>query len=504
MKRLLVLVAVLGLLVSLSVAVAILLRPDLPDAPKASDERPPAGLEKFYTQDVSWERCGQNTCAMVEVPVDYSKPDGETLELKVLRVASAGKTGRVLFVNPGGPGGSGADFARTVAGSLATEMKNTFDVVGVDPRGVGASTPLECLSDEKFDKFIAIDPTPDNAKEIAAGDAAIRQMGEACLKNSGTLAKNVETHNAARDQDVVRALLGQKKLDWYGASYGTQLGATYADLFPAKVGRMVLDGAVDLSLDNVGSSKGQAEGFHRALVAYLENCVEDGDCPLGDSVDEGIATLNAFLNSLDQKPLGVPGSRLLTESHGFFGVAVALYSQDSWPMLTMALEDALSGKANSLMYLADAYFERQADGSFTSNSGQVISAINCLDSPGGSSTEEVKALIPEFTEVSPVFGKFLAWGTAACAAWPLESANPQQVAKATGAPPIVVVGTTRDPATPYEWAQALASQLESGVLLSREGDGHTAYLLGNECIQAAIDNFYLNGDVPAGGTVCKE
>ena len=251
-------------------------------------------------------------------------------------------------------------------------------------------------------------------------------------------------------------------------------------------------------------SKGQAEGFHRALVAYLESCIAEGDCPAGDTVDEGIASISGLLNGLDQKPMDVKGGRSLTESHGFFSVAVALYSKDSWPILTMALEKVFAGDPSMLMYLADAYFERQSDGSFANNSGQVISAISCLDSPGGLSAQEVQEIMPEFTKVSPVFGPFLAWGTSGCTHWPLESDTPQQPTTAKGAPEIVVVGTTRDSATPFEWAEALAEHLESGVLLTREGDGHTAYLMGNRCISDTIDAFYLNGTVPKNGTVCAE
>lgn len=503
-----VVIPILGVLLVLGSAVglAMLLKPgdNNSAAPGATGEKAPAGLERFYEQSLEWEKCGRHNCAKVTVPVDYSDPDGETLELSVRRVAATGKTNRVLFVNPGGPGGSATQFASTVASAISTDMRKAWDVVGVDPRGVGNSTPLQCLDDAEFDEWIAGDPTPDTKEELDEFKAAMRQMAEACENNSGKLASHISTEEAARDQDVVRALLGQEKLHWYGASYGTQLGATYANLFPANVGQMVLDGAVDVSLDSVGQSLGQAEGFHRALVAFLENCVKRSSCPTGDTVDEGLKRVGDFLESLDSEPLEVSGGRTLTESHGLYGVAVALYTEDAWPLLRTALKDAFVGDGQMLMYLADAYFERGPDGSFGSNAGQVINAISCLDTPDGPTVKEVPKLMKKFDEVSPVFGRFLAWGTAGCNYWPLESNSPQQEVKAEGAPPILVVGTTRDPATPYEWAEALATQLDSGVLLSREGDGHTAYLMNNKCILDTIEKFYLKGTVPEDGKVCAE
>lgn len=504
MKRLLIVVTAIALVAALSFGVAFWLRPEMPEAYEPTGETAPPGLEKFYSQKVDWEHCGSHTCASIEVPVDYTEPEGDTTKIRMQRVASKQDTDQVLFVNPGGPGGSGMQFAKMAGAALSKDMRDAFDIVGLDPRGVGESSPLECLTDKQFDASISLDPTPETADEIAENQAAIKKMGKACLANSGALAKNVDTQSAAKDQDIARALLGQEKLDWYGASYGTQLGATYADLFPEKVGRMVLDGAVDTALDSVGMSKGQAEGFHRALVAYLESCIDEGSCVAGSTVDEGVDTIAKLFETLDKKPMKLKDGRLLTESHALYGVAVTLYSKDSWSMLTMALQQVLNGDPKALMFLADMYFERSSDGTFANNSGQVISAINCLDSPGGLSSAEVKEIIPEFIEVSPAFGKFLAWGTASCNYWPLESDTPQQKTVAKGAPPIVVVGTTRDSATPFEWAEALASHLESGVLLTREGDGHTAYLMGNECISSALDAFYLKGTVPKDGTVCAE
>ncbi len=474
------------------------------DVPPSTGEQAPAGLQRFYDQQLAWTNCGDDRCTTVEVPVDYAEPAGETLRLAVRRVPATGDGGQVIFANPGGPGGSAQDFVGFLASELPSELRKSHDVVGVDPRGVGESTPLQCLSDEAFDTFIDTDPDPDDAAGIAALTSAVRGMGEACEQNSGALAAHVSTEEAARDQDVVRALLGQQKMIWFGFSYGTQLGATYADLFPEKVGRMVLDGAVDVTLDAVDTGLGQAKGFQRALESYLEHCVEEGDCPVGDSVEAGMTTITDLMEQLSAEPLAVEGGRQLTEGRAFYGIAMALYSEESWSYLTQALEGLVKDDGRILLLLSDAYFERKPDGSFANNSGQVIYAVNCLDTDDAPGVAGTQAALPRFRAASPVFGAALGWGVMACHDWPIKGEHPQQAVTAAGAPPILVVGTTRDPATPYEWSEAMASQLQSGVLVTREGDGHTAYTSGNVCISKAVDAYLEDGTVPADGTVCAE
>lgn len=471
--------------------------------PPATGEQAPAGLDRFYSQQLSWGPCGSDRCTEVEVPVDYDQPDGETLELAVRRVPATGEGGQAIFVNPGGPGGSAQDFVGYVASELPASIRRTHDVIGVDPRGVGESTPLQCLSDARFDDFIDTDPDPDDEAGIAALTDQVRGMGEACTAKSGALAAHVSTEEAARDHDVVRALLGQRTMVWFGFSYGTQLGATYAQLFPDKVGRMVLDGSVDVTLDSIDQALGQTEGFQRALEAYLEDCVDD-DCPVGATVQEGMDTIADLMQRLSKDPIEVPSGRLLTEGRAFYGIAVTLYSRESWQYLTSALRAAVAGDGRLLLTLSDSYFERTSNGSFANNSGQVIYAVNCLDSDDAPDRAATEAALPRFRQISPVFGASLGWGAMACHDWPIEGDHPQQPVTAAGAPPILVVGTTRDPATPYEWSQAMASQLESGVLLTREGDGHTAYTSGNECIKKAVDAYLEDGTVPKDGTTCPE
>jgi len=507
MRRVVVvgLVALLAVaLVAGAVSALFLVQQEAPDPEGTNEAAPAASLERFYTQKVEWSDCRDARCTTVEVPVDYEDPEGETLRLAVRRVPAKGKGGKAIFTNPGGPGGAAQRFAGYIAASLPDDLRREYDVIGVDPRGIGQSRPLECLSDREFDDFIDTDPDPTDEAGIAQVSAAIRDMGLACEKNSGALAAHVSTEETARDHDIVRAVLGQEKMNWFGFSYGTQLGATYAELFPQKVDRMVLDGAIDVTLSTADQGLGQAGGFQQALEAFLSQCVDRGSCPVGSSVAEASDTIAALMDGLGEKPLEGAGGRRLTQGRAFYGVAMSLYARDTWPLLTQALKGLEQGDPTIMLTLSDAYFERQEDGSFDNNSGQAIYAVNCLDEDDAPDAAETKALIPEFRRVSPVFGAALGWGVMACHDWPIDATHPQQPVTAEGAPPILVVGTTRDPATPYAWSQAMAEQLESGVLLTREGDGHTAYTSGNECIQDAVDDYLRTGKPPKDGTVCPE
>ena len=305
----------------------------------------------------------------------------------------------------------------------------------------------------------------------------------------------------------MRALLGSKTLDWFGASYGTELGATYATLFPKTVGRMVLDGAVDPSLSAEESAFGQTTGFQRALDAYIDDCVKRQDCPLGRDADAAEDRLVEFVEDRDANPMDTGEQRQLTQGITFYGIAVTLYDKQTWPILTQALTAAFKGDGGVLLRLSDAYFRRQPDGSYSENLGEANPAINCLDSAdddGESTLKEVQDSLPRFSKASPVFGRALAWGALSCSDWPIKSTHPQVDVDATGSKPIVVLGTTRDPATPYEWAKALADELGTAVLVSREGDGHTAYTSGNQCIQRLVDDYLVDGKVPKDGTSCKD
>ncbi|VXB48565.1 alpha/beta hydrolase [Aeromicrobium sp. 9AM] len=502
-------VAAFAMLVGVAIVAAVLLTDDKSDKwtePKPAATSAPSGLKQFYDQKVKWSSCDDSArCAWITVPIDYAKPDGATTKLRaIVHPADGGKATGSILVNPGGPGGSAIDFAKTMAGEFGDDVRKKYDIVGVDPRGVAESSPLACLSDKGFDAFTETDPDPDNADEITALRKSITDLGQACEKNSGELAAHVSTVEVAKDMDVVRALLGRSKLDWFGASYGTELGAVYAQLFPANVGRMVLDGAVDPSLDAIGSSLGQTTGFQRALDAYAKDCVKQSSCPLGNDADAGLAKIADLMKELDATPMKALSGRDLTEGQAFYGIAVTLYDKTTWTYLSQGLDAAFKGDGSVLLRLSDIYFDRKEDGHYSGNIGQVIYAVNCLDAVDHVTVEETEAALPRFEKLSPVFGRALGWGALGCADWPIKVTNPLPKIEAKGAPPILVLGTTRDPATPYEWAKSLASQLSSGVLITREGDGHTAYTSGNGCITKAVDSFFTEGTVPKAGLVCKE
>ena len=470
-----------------------------------SDEPPRPALRRFYAQELAWEPCrGEFECATLDVPLDYDEPDGDTVELALLKAPALDPASRVgsLVVNPGGPGGSGVEYAAQSKLVFRDPLLDRFDIVGLDPRGTGASDPVDCLTDDELDAYLAFDPAPDTAREEAEAADWVERLGAGCAERSGRLAAHVTTVEAARDLDVVRAALGDNQLDYFGASYGTKLGATYAELFPVRVGRFVLDGAVDLSLDARRLSLEQAEGFETALRAYVENCLESAEsCFLGDSVEEGLDRISAFLDEVDASPLPTGTDRELAVGNAFYGIVAPLYNEDYWFVLSAALQQGFDGDGTALLQLADSYSARGPDG-YTSNQIEALYAISCLDEPFSVEPARVAAELPEFEAASPTFGEVFAWGLTGCGGVELRADEEPPRVRAAGAAPIVVVGTTRDPATPYDWAVSLAEQLESGVLVSRDGDGHTGYNAGNDCVDEAIEGYLVEGTVPDDGLSC--
>jgi pimeloyl-ACP methyl ester carboxylesterase len=460
-------------------------------------------LDDFYAQELAWSACGSHECAEAAMPLDYADPTGETVSIALeKRVADGDRIG-TIFVNPGGPGGSGVEFVEQVEQTFRAPVLKRYDIVGFDPRGVGISDPVDCYDTRGMDEFIGVDPSPDDDAEEQGAMAATEQFSAACLEQTGDLLAHVSTIEVARDLDELRGVVGDDTLTYYGASYGTTLGSTYAELFPDRVGRMVLDGATDPSLSVEESNKSQAAGFQRALEAYLDDCLAVQGCPFEGDRDVALDKVEAFLEGLDENPLPTDDpDRPLTESLGFFGIAVTLYDQESWQYLTQAFSTAFEGDGTTMLLLADFYFSRE-NGEFTDNSAEVIYAVNCLDNPLSLTAEEVEASLPEYERASRTFGRVFAWSLLSCSNWPVTSTEePLTTVDAAGAAPILVIGTTGDPATPYEEAVALAEQLESGVLVTREGDGHTAFRANNECVDSAVDTFYLEGTVPEDGLKC--
>lgn len=466
-------------------------------------EPPTPELATYYSQEVSWEECGTGfECGWLKVPQDYAEPEGKQLDLLLLKTLAKKPGERIgsLVVNPGGPGAAGTQYAAQAAFAFGEPILDHFDIVGFDPRGTGRSNPVDCLSDAEVDDYLASDPAPDTSQEVAEVVDWNKKFAEGCREKSGDLVSHVSTVEAAKDMDVLRAALGQKELDFFGASYGTQLGATYAELFPDRVGHFVLDGGVDVSASEHEKSLVQAEGFETALRAYIEDCIDQGECQLGDSVDAGLKTLTDLVDRVDADPLKTSGKRELGAGNAFYGIVMPLYNRDYWPMLDSALERALDGDGSGLLQLADLYASRGPTG-YTDNSVEAIAAIRCLDDPSFVPAAEVPDDFAAFEKASPTFGRVFAWGQLGCQFFDQDVPEPIEIDGA-GAAPIVVTGTTRDPATPMVWAEALAEQLESGVLIRRDGDGHTAYNSGNACVDDAIESYLVDGKVPDDGLSC--
>ncbi|GAB3272588.1 alpha/beta hydrolase [Arthrobacter pigmenti] len=474
-------------------------------APAEVIEAAPEPLQDFYSQSVAWEPCEEDfACSTVEVPMDYENPDGKTLKIDLTRLAATGSDpmGSIL-VNPGGPGASGIDAVQDNASGITTErLRESYNLVGFDPRGVKRSSPVECLSDKERDKFRAKVFDTETKQGLAKARASAEKYASQCAENTGKSLGFVDTKSAARDMDIIRAVLGQKKLDYLGFSYGTYLGATYAELFPETVGRMVLDGGVDPSMTNAAMTLGQAKAFEEALLAYAEDCLQQQECPLNGTPEQAVGQIRTLIESVEASPMTAQSGRTVTVGLFVSGMILPLYNDRNWPALTQALKSAFQGDPTPMLQLSDMGATRQNDGDYTSNSTAAFRAVNCLDYPMNLSLEQMRQNAETLDKASPTFGRFLAYGAMSCNAWPHDAEDPPEPIEAAGAPPIVVVGTTGDPATPYDWSVALAKQLNSGTLLTWEGQGHTAYGRGNGCIGDAVDNYFIEGTVPEEDTRC--
>ncbi|MGD7705086.1 alpha/beta hydrolase [Microlunatus sp. Y2014] len=467
----------------------------IPDVlPEGFRQPPPGnGLSRYTEQEVDWQNCGQRLeCAEIAVPLDHDDPDGVAITLAVKRYDGGSGTQGSIFLNPGGPGGSGYSMPDSYGQFFAGE----FDTIGWDPRGVGRSTPVKCFNGADLEKFYELDSTPDDETEERELAEGTRAFTMSCLALSGRLLEHVSTVETVKDLDLMRRVVGDEKLTYLGFSYGTEIGAVYAQLFPQHVGRLVLDSAVNITQN---ASIIQAQGFDRALGNFAQWCA-DGNCEFGNSADAVITRITDFLDDLDANPLPV-GDRELTQSLGALGVLTPLYQDERvWPYLRTALGQAFAGDGSMLLRYADSYNRRDADGQY----GQMLFAFNavrCLDEgDGGLAGAEQEAA--EAAAKAPVFGTHLG-PDLMCAMWPVPAREPVGKITGPGAPPILVVGTTGDSATPYEYAEWMAAQLESGVLLTLDGEGHGAFGGPSACINDAVLTYLTTGRTPPEGTVCR-
>ncbi|MEU3477364.1 alpha/beta hydrolase [Streptomyces sp. NPDC033754] len=446
-------------------------------------------------------------CSFLQAPLDWAKPEGETIELALIRARARDSDNRIgsLLFNFGGPGGSGITGLPGFANEYES-LRSRYDLVSFDPRGVGRSDPVECATDKELDAYYALDFTPDDAAEERTLSDAQKKYAAGCEQDAGAALPHVGTENAARDMDLMRQVLGDDKLHYFGISYGTELGGVYAHLFPENVGRAVLDAVVDPDAGVEEGALGQAKGFQLALDNFAQDCVDRGDeCTLpGTSVAEVESFVTDLLASLDKKPIPGIGSRELTQTQATNGIAQALYSKDYWPYLEQGLEAADGGDGALLLSLSDSMNGRSQTGTY-SNIQAANAAINCVDFKERYTLGQAKERLGEFREASPVFGDFMGWALASCSQWPVPGTWENPDVSAPGSAPVLVVGTTGDPATPYEGTRAMVNALGKGVgvEVTYEGEGHGAYNSGNACVKKTVDAYLLDGKLPASGTVCK-
>ncbi|MEU7040399.1 alpha/beta hydrolase [Streptomyces varsoviensis] len=438
-------------------------------------------------------------CATLHAPLDYGRPKGDSIGIALIRAKATDPDRRIgsLLFNFGGPGGSGI----TTLPAFAEDYKNLrtrYDLVSFDPRGVGRSDGVRCLGDKDLDAYYAADSTPDDAGERRAFLDRVKKYAAACEKNSGKVLAHVGTSNAARDMDLMRQALGDDKLHYFGISYGTELGGVYAHLFPKKVGRALLDGVVDPTNDPVQSALGQAKGFQLALGNYLRACTASRDnCPTEDQIKR-------LLDRLDERPVPAAEGRKLTQPLASGGIAQSLYSKDYWDYLTEGVEDAENGDGKILLALADSMNGRDKDGAYSSLQSS-LNAVTCADFKQRYSERDIEGKLGAFRAASPVFGDSMAWSLTQCTGWPASGEWQTPEVSAKGAAPMLVVGNTGDPATPYAGARKMARRLGPGVgvELTYKGEGHGAYNSGNACVKQAVDAYLLDGTVPKNGKVCS-
>jgi pimeloyl-ACP methyl ester carboxylesterase len=444
-------------------------------------------------------------CGRTEVPISYDEPDGATLPLFMVRVVMAGQTDRIgsLVVNPGGPGASGADAAIGLALTLPVEVLSRFDIVGFDPRGVGLSTPVECISDDMKERLIASEPRPTTDEQLDDAFALTKEVADGCADEYGDALGTFNTVDTARDMDQLRESLGDEKLTYLGYSYGTTLGSTYAELFPDKTRALVLDAAVDPDADAKADAEASAQGFETGFDAFAANCVGlIAGCPIGTGPRQFVVDLltQAGTTPIPSSELDPDGeTRTATPGVVMTAIQAALYDTASWPQLAQALAAAQKGDSAGLFSLADGYSGRLEDGTY-SNLFDANLAINCADSDEKFDESEIRDLAAEWGQKYPLFGAGSAVGLYTCSVWQADR-TPVPERDAAGSSAILVVGNSGDPVTPLPGAEDMADQLDNGVLLIWQGQGHTAYPK-TDCVTAAVDAYLINLTAPADGLTC--
>ena len=459
----------------------------------------PGDLSRFYEQSITWDTCKSKfECGTFEVPLDYSNPNGEAISIEVLKAPATDQSKRLgsLVINPGGPGGSGVEFAQYAGGTISPSVLAAYDVVGFDPRGVVASTPIVCMDGEQTDQFLASLGAPADDAQREQVEQVARGLGDSCEENSPALTPAVSTFTGARDMDVLRHLLGESKLNFLGLSYGTLLGLMYLEEFNDHAGRFVLDGVINPALSSAEVARGQAEGFQLALSRFIADCGEHADCPLPADQGAAVSKINSWMTQVAVAPIKGEPDRPLTRPLATNGIVASLYNEgDGWPQLREALGAGFMGNGTPMMEVVDSFTGREGDGTYRNNAIDALYAVSCLDRPDRADADTTARYAQEWASTAPTFGPELAWGNLPCATWPAAATfEPHPITVATETP-VLLVGTRYDPATPYVWAEQVSKQLPNNHFLSYEDDGHTGYG-DSPCVNKAVDALFLTGSVP--------
>jgi pimeloyl-ACP methyl ester carboxylesterase len=460
----------------------------------------------FIVNPIEWKPCDGSTsteveCGNIEVPFDYADPEQGSFVLFVKRHNAASPADRIgsMMVNPGGPGFGGSSLADDAQYYFSQDLIDRFDIIAWDPRGTGESTPaVDCV--DTFDEYFGLDSPPETPEEKQALIDASQAFNEKCAENSGTILPYISTMASAQDINSLRLALGEEKVSFFGFSYGSELGTTWATMFPETVRAIVVDGAVDPNASSVQEGMNQAKGFEGQLATFLKQCSEKTTCAFHNG-GKAEAAFDQLVLDIDVTPLEVSKDRTpVTQGVLFTAVAQAMYSDYYWPQLSEALSEVQSGDGKGILQLYDDYYQRKDDGTY-GNELEAFLAISCLDDPGATSTEEVDSHIEDFIAAAPRLGGNFAYGYS-CALWPVEQAAKVNI---TGkdAGPIVVVGTTGDAATPLESTRKMAQGLEQGILIVVDANQHTGYGA-NSCVVKAVDDYLIKLKVPANETTCTD
>lgn len=457
-------------------------------------------IADYQKQKLTWLSCGGPfLCTDLTVPVNYQNPGGERMQLSLVKYPATEPKKRLgsLLVNPGGPGASGVEYGYAAEYIVSKEILASYDLIGFDPRGVGGSSAERCLTNSQTDLLVEANGPPVDGLSMQTLEKSSKMLADRCAAKMGDRLKYLGSVDVVRDMDLMRSVLGEKKLNFLGKSYGTYLGLVYTSMFPKNVGRFVLDGVVDPKLSANELNRAQAVGFEIALDAFLEDCIMKKSCFFQGSLEQARLEITKLQDEVAKRALSGKDGRLATASILVLGMVASLYdSEVGWPALNKALKDVYQGQGAKLFDLVNDYVVRDKKGRYPSNENEIAYIVNCIDRTDDASPERLASDAKKFASFAPHFGPYIAWSTLPCHYWPYEPVRPPVELNGKGAADFIVIGTTRDPATPYAWATEVTAKFSSAFLITADGDGHTGHGRGSSCVDSAVDTYLLSGELP--------